>query len=85
MNEFTNKLDSKGIYYSRYIASWANKGGTFKRQGFRDFKDWLKSLGLDDVEIREIAFLADNGKLELEASAKEFMKKKKNETEVLKD
>lgn len=77
MNEWTNKLDSRGIYYSRYIASWANEGGTFQHEGLWDFKDWLKSLGLDDEEIIEIAFLANNGKLELEVNAKEFMKNSK--------
>lgn len=74
MNEFENKI-IKGIHASRYIASWAKKGGHFGRGkcGRFDFRKWLKSLGLEDDEVHHIYRLADNGKLELETSADKFM------------
>lgn len=77
MNEFENK-SIRGIYISRYLASWANSGGNLAR-GNR-FKDWLQSLvingeKLSEEEISEIVFLSTNGKLELEMSAKYFLSK----------
>ena len=83
MNEFTNKLDSRGIYYSRYIASWVNEGGRLDHKGLWDFKDWLKSLGLDDTEIKEITYLVKNGKLELETSAREFIMNRKQKMKTV--
>ena len=73
MNNFINKLSSKGIHYSRYIASWANEGGTFYRSGLWDFKDWLRSMNLNEEEIEDISFIATNGKMELEDSAAKFI------------
>lgn len=71
---FENKL-IRGIHASRYIASWVKEGGHFCRglRGRFDFRDWLKSLGLAADEVRYIYNLADNGKLELETSARAFM------------
>lgn len=71
---FENKLIS-GIHATRYIASWMKVGGHFgRRDGGRfDFRDWLESLGLTEDEVRYIYNLADNGKLELQSSAKAFM------------
>ncbi len=67
---FENKL-YKGIHATRYIASWRNAGG---RWFAYEFRDWLRSLGLTDDEIREIWNIAVNGKLELENSAERFIK-----------
>lgn len=73
---FENK-NYEGIYYSRFIASWANEGGSFKRGAF---KEWLRTLKINGKEIpediiREINELATNGKMELETLAREFIKK----------
>ena len=42
--------------------------------GYDDFRGWLESLGLENRDIRDIMFLAQNGKLELEESAKNYLK-----------
>lgn len=70
---FENKV-IKGIYISRYVASWTNAGG--KRKGF---KNWLRTLVIDgehltEEEIYDIYAYATNGKLELEDSAREYLK-----------
>lgn len=63
-----------GIHYSRYIASWRNMGGRFFDE---EFKEWLRSEGFSDEEIREVKELAECGKLELETTAKQFIDKEK--------
>lgn len=80
---FTNKV-IKGIHISRFIMSWIRSGGVFSvRGGYDDFHDWLKTLvinetKLSDDEIADIMEIARNGKLELEMSAKAFIKNIKN-------
>lgn len=71
---FENKL-IRGIHATRYIVSWMKVGGHFGRRdrGRFDFRDWLESLGLTEDEVRYIYNLAENGKLELQNSAKAFM------------
>lgn len=84
---FDNKISSCGIYYSQYIASWAKSKGDFKDEvilntdgSIQDivwlgkFRRWLKSTGLTDDEVYEVARMADTGKLELEEHAKAFLK-----------
>ena len=81
---FENKI-VRGIHMSRYIASWMKSGGTFTRNlwnGEVAFRAWLGTLIIDgdrltEDEIREIRNYADNGKLELETSAKLFLGKRK--------
>ena len=69
--DYENKVTkTHGIPYSRYIASW-NKVRK-ERFYYGKFVDWLNSIGLSKEEINDIAFLADNGKLELEESARKF-------------
>ena len=70
---FENKyIPEMDVHYSRIIASWFKVGGS-KYLG--DFRKWLKTLDkLTDDQRREIEFLFDNGKLELEFSAKNFIK-----------
>lgn len=63
-----------GIHYSRYIASWRNMGGRFFDE---EFKEWLRSEGFSDEEIREVKEMATCGKLELETTAKQFINKEK--------
>ena len=76
---FENKA-YKGIYYSRFIASWWREGGT---PYVSDFEDWLRQLIFDEGEkmdentINDIVRLFENGKLELEMNAKRFIKELK--------
>jgi len=63
-------------YYSRFIASWINAGGyeLGGAKGRVHFRKWLESLGwLSELDIIRIAFLASNGKLELEDDAKRYI------------
>ena len=55
--------------------SWVRSGGKFDKRGkgYGDFRKWLESLKLDPEDIEDIMFLASNGKLELEVSAKNYM------------
>ena len=83
---FENKVSSQGIYYSQYIASWVKSGGNFDKEilaesGYivdivwlGEFRGWLRSIGLPENEVYEIAKLADDGKIELEESAKAYLK-----------
>ena len=82
---FENKT-IEGIYISRFIASWQKAGGNC-RKDYGLFKEWLGSLiingrHLTDGEIHDILLIADNGKLELELSAKMFLKKNANKGET---
>lgn len=77
---FENKMIN-GIHISRFIASWEDAGGNCRKD--RDlFRKWLSSLiingrHLTDGEIHDILFIAGNGKMELEDSAKAFIKENK--------
>ena len=73
MDEFKNAV-IKDVHSSRYIASWLRAGGKLKTgKDVSDFKKWLKSLGLSDEEVRQVWYLATNGKLELQENAKKFI------------
>ena len=72
-NEFEN-AKVRGIHISRYIASWVREGGSLSKKDFL-FEMWLEELGLNEDEIAQIMFLANNGKMELEHSAKRFIEK----------
>lgn len=72
---FENKVVGGYTYETRYIASWLKAGGSLKHGGDIDyFREWLLSLNLNEDEANHIVFLATNGKLELELSAKIWMK-----------
>ena len=75
MSEFDNKV-IRDVHASRYIASWAKMGGHLGRgpKGRFDFSFWLESLGLSTDEVNHIYNLATCGRLELETSARNFMK-----------
>lgn len=60
------------ITYSRIIASWINVGGKCNYRG--EFDEWLKHLGIEEAERREIKNMARNGKLEFEEDARIFRK-----------
>lgn len=73
---FENKQINGYTYASRFIMSWVRAGGTFgiHGEGYDDFKRWLKeSCNLNDKDINDIVFLAQNGKMEYEISAKAFL------------
>ena len=72
---FENKVIEGYTYATRFIMSWVRSGGKFDKsgKGYGDFRKWLESLKLDSNDIEDIMFLALNGKLELEVSAKNYM------------
>lgn len=76
MDRFENKVASNGVHYSRIIASWAKEAGDvglpYMFRGV--FGTWLRTLGLPENEVKDICFIADNGKMELESSASKFLK-----------
>lgn len=63
----------KNIHATRFIMSWVRKGGEL-RTPYGDFNDWLESLGLTEEERDPILRIAGNGRMELEMSAKTFIK-----------
>lgn len=71
---FENKTVKVGnlgeVHISRIIASWRNKGGDTRSD---EFEEWLHELNLTADEISDIMLFANNGKLELEMFAREFM------------
>ena len=75
---FENKLTHNEIHYSRYIVSWKRSGGKIYRGGL--FEKWLREKEhLTEDEIADILLMAENGKLELENSAKFFIENNKEE------
>ena len=72
---FENKVIGGYTYATRFIMSWVRSGGKLDKigKGYDNFRKWLESLKLDSEDIKDIMFLAENGKLELEVSAKNFM------------
>ena len=72
---FENKVIDGYTYATRFIMSWVRSGGKFDKsgKGYGDFRKWLESLELDPVDIEDIMFLALNGQLELEVSAKNYI------------
>lgn len=74
---YENKMVTVGdigeVHISRIIASWRNKGGNTHS---REFEEWLRAMGLTDSEIADIKHFANNGKMELEMFAREFMMNK---------
>ena len=72
----------KGIYISRYVASWCK----FRTLKINDdgvlFRKWLKNLIIDgehltDEEIKRIWHFASTGKLELQLDAEVFIEQNK--------
>lgn len=71
---FENRVINGYIYETRFIASWIREGGQLQYgEDIDNFYKWLLSLGLSENEAKHIKFLATNGKLELEMSAKKFL------------
>ena len=79
MSDFENK-SIRGIYATRFIASWLKMGGMLcTGKDVDNFRSWLLSLGLNSDEVWTIIYLATNGKMELEVNAKAFLKKLNSE------
>ena len=76
---FNNKTKC-GIHATRFIMSWVRMGGTLRYgEDYEDFEEWLKTLIIDGEnlsheDVHHIVELARNGKMELEYSAKKFIK-----------
>lgn len=69
-----SKGEVTAIPYSRFIASWISVGGNLKTGEDLDrFKEWLRSLEVDEESVQDIYDMATNGKLELETSARKFI------------
>jgi hypothetical protein len=77
---FTNKKINGYVHATRYIMSWVRVGGQLglDGEGVDEFREWLKSLHLNEDDIDHIVYLATNGKLELEHSARKFLNKNTN-------
>ena len=80
-DEFENKI-YEGIHYSRFIASWVKVGGELRSRNAYLMKDWLRQLIINDKPIpeeviMEIYNFATNGKLELQANARNFIFQRK--------
>ena len=60
------------VHASRYIASFASVGGNVFNRTL--FGDWLRTLNVDEEGIDFITNFASNGKMELEMSARNFLK-----------
>lgn len=64
-----------GVHKTRFIASWLRVGGSlYDGKDFDDFREWLKSFDLTESEVDDILNLARVGKMELETSARQFIK-----------
>jgi hypothetical protein len=71
---FKNRQINGYIYETRFIASWVRMGGQLQYgEDIDNFYDWLLSIDLSEEEANHIKFLATNGKLELENSARKFL------------
>ena len=69
------KTEVQGVHYSRYIMSWLNAGGKVYDFGDEEFEKWLKANEVTEKEIQEIREMGvAAGKLELEMSAKAYIK-----------
>lgn len=74
-DEWTNKIYIHHVYgplhYTRIIFSWIREGGEISKGAFYN---WLTDeLELPKEVADDIYFLATNGKMELESSARKFM------------
>ena len=79
MSDFENE-SIRGIYATRFIASWLKMGGMLcTGKDMDNFRSWLLSLGLNSDEVWPIMHLATNGKMELEVNAKAFLEKRNSE------
>ena len=75
---FENKIINNYAHASRFIASWIRAGGDLRTgKDLSNFHKWLLSIGVEKDDADYIKFLAENGKLELQNNAKDFLNKLK--------
>lgn len=73
---FTNHAINGYVYETRFIASWLNVGGQLKTgRDMANFHNWLLKVGVSESDAKHIEFLATNGRLELEVSARDYISK----------
>ena len=71
---FENRRINDYTYATRFIASWLREGGQLRTgKDYDNFYNWLLSLGLSEDDAEHIKFLAMNGKMELEYSARKYL------------
>ena len=76
---FENTVINGYTYATRFIASWVREGGKLRtREDIDNFYKWLLSLDLTKEDADDIKFLATNGKMELEYSARKFLENMNN-------
>ena len=74
-DRWTNKLVN-GVHCTRYIVSWIKVYGPEFGRINGPFYKWLESVGVENEEDRDRIFhLATNGRLELENSVHDYLKK----------
>lgn len=74
--DFVNaRTEYEGVHYTRYIASWLKVGGSIDDCSTERFRDWLRHHHVTEDEINDIELIMDNGRLELQTTAKEWLKK----------
>ena len=72
---FENRQINGYVQETRFIASWLREGGQLRtEEDYDNFYEWLLSLGLNQDDADRIKFLASNSKMELENSARKFLK-----------
>ena len=75
---FENKIINNYAHASRFIASWIRAGGDLRTgKDLHNFRKWLLSMGIKKDDADYIEFLAENGKLELQDNARDFLNKLK--------
>ncbi len=80
------KTEVQGVHYSRYIMSWLNAGGQVYDFGDEQFEKWLKSNEVTDEEIQHIKEMCCcAGKLELEMSAKSYIRAQRADNRKLRE
>lgn len=75
---FENKIINDYAHATRFIVSWYKAGGELRtKKDLDNFYEWLLYIGVNNDDADHIKFLAMNGKLELQHSAKDFLNKLK--------
>lgn len=77
MWNWENNVVGDRLYYSRIIASWVKASRQTKALPFfgDNFREWMASIGVPEDDINNIFMMANNGKLELEISAQNWIRK----------
>lgn len=75
MYNFENKkTEQQEVHYTRYIISWMRAGGHICDCYDEQFDKWLEANGVNETERCEIEEMFATGKMELETSARTYIK-----------